>query len=81
MIHTQESQRKEEQKQRAQFDRAQMLQNEMDSPPTIRMDRMTAGIVNWNNEGVIYTKELEEIIKEFKGHFILDGRLYVGGLE
>ena len=81
MIQTQESIREEEQRQRAQFDRAQMLQHEMDNPPTIRMDRLTPGVVQWGNEGVIYSPELETICKEFDGHFILDGRLFVGGME
>ena len=81
MIQTQESKRKVEQRQRAQFDRAQMLQNEMDDAPIVRMDRMTSSVVQWGNEGVIYTPELETICEEFKGHFIFNGRLVVGGLE
>jgi len=63
MIQTQESIREEEQKQRAQFDRAQMLQHEMDNTPTIRMDRMISGVVQWDDEGAIYSPELEKIIK------------------
>jgi len=80
MIQTQESKREEEQRQRAQFDRAQMLQNEMDDPPTI-ISGLGGSIVQWNNEGVIYSPELDAISKEFDGHFILDGHLVVGGME
>jgi len=82
MIQTQESKRKEEQRQRKQFDRAQMLQHEMDNAPTICMESgLGSSIVLWNNEGTIYTPELEKICEEFDGHFITDGRLVVGGLE
>jgi len=83
MIQTQESIREEEQRQRAQFDRAQILQNEMNDAPTICMERGVGviGVVQWDNEGAIYTPELEKICKEFKGHFILDGHLVVGGME
>ena len=82
MIHTQESQRKEEQRQRAQFDRAQMLQNEMDDAPTISTEELgPIYAVKWDNEGAICSSELEEIIKEFDGHLISNGYLMVGGLE
>jgi hypothetical protein len=81
MIQTQESIREEEQRQRAQFDRAQMLQNEMEAPPTIFRGMGIFDAVLWDNEGEIYTPELEKITKEFDGHFISNGRLVIGGLE
>ena len=83
MIQTQESKREEEQRQRAQFDRAQMIQNEMNADaPTISMDDgFGIGVVQWNNGGAIYSPELEKIIKEFDGHFISNGCFVVGGLE
>jgi len=80
MIQTQESKRKEEQRQRAQFDRAHMLQNEMEEPPTICME-IDDWVVQWGKKGTIYTRELDRICKEFEGHFINNGRLIVGGLE
>lgn len=58
-----------------------MLQNEMDDPPTICMEKLGLGFVQWNNEGVIYSPELDAISKEFDGHLISNGRLIVGGLE